>query len=180
MTDISVIRPLRWSFWWRIYPSYGTQRVKIRVIQATSESPPCPTKLHVPNSWESGGCSKTKITHAYHSILHIGTNKYHHNFVKGRNCWSSRQQCVHRKSHVSQKHIHPQMTSAPISTNTWLRSSRFWCEMPILMKSRSSQIFICVIKCAWKNPKIHALLSLFSGRFQDAGDTVHAMTSIFG
>ena len=23
MTDISVIRPLRWSFWWRIYPSYG-------------------------------------------------------------------------------------------------------------------------------------------------------------
>ena len=28
MTDISVIRPLRWSFWWRIYPSHGTQRVK--------------------------------------------------------------------------------------------------------------------------------------------------------
>ena len=27
MADISVIRPLRWSFWWRIYPSYGTQRV---------------------------------------------------------------------------------------------------------------------------------------------------------
>ena len=25
MTDISVIRPLRWSFWWRIYPSYGTK-----------------------------------------------------------------------------------------------------------------------------------------------------------
>ena len=30
MTDISVIRPLRWSFWWRIYPSYGTQRVNHR------------------------------------------------------------------------------------------------------------------------------------------------------
>ena len=28
MTDTSVIRPLRWSFWWRTYPSYGTQRVK--------------------------------------------------------------------------------------------------------------------------------------------------------
>ena len=30
MTDISVIRPLRWSFWWRIYPSCGTQRVNLR------------------------------------------------------------------------------------------------------------------------------------------------------
>ena len=27
MMDIFVIRPLRWSFWWRIYPSYGTQQV---------------------------------------------------------------------------------------------------------------------------------------------------------
>ena len=29
MAEISVIRPLRWSFWWPIYPSYGTQRVSI-------------------------------------------------------------------------------------------------------------------------------------------------------
>ena len=28
MTDTSVLLPLRWSFWWRIYPSYGTQRAK--------------------------------------------------------------------------------------------------------------------------------------------------------
>ena len=44
MTDISVIRPLRWSFWWRIYPSYGTQRVKARTHQAPNSykllSPP--------------------------------------------------------------------------------------------------------------------------------------------
>ena len=33
MTDISVIKPLRWSFWWRIYPSYGTQRVKLQSRQ---------------------------------------------------------------------------------------------------------------------------------------------------
>ena len=39
MTDISVIRPLRWSFWWRIYPSYGTQRVK-RTAQTISTSWP--------------------------------------------------------------------------------------------------------------------------------------------
>ena len=38
MTDVSVIRQLRWSFWWRIYPSYGTQRVKNHPIKTARAS----------------------------------------------------------------------------------------------------------------------------------------------
>ena len=43
MTDISVIWPLRGSFWWRIYPSCGTQRVKHRRMQRYAPPPPLTT-----------------------------------------------------------------------------------------------------------------------------------------
>ena len=42
MTDISVIWPLRGSFWWRIYPSCGTQRVKHRRMQRYGVATPPP------------------------------------------------------------------------------------------------------------------------------------------
>ena len=57
MTDISVIRPLRWSFWWRIYPSCGTQRVKqtwhriFFVWNHIEKAQTNPTRAQLPLCW---------------------------------------------------------------------------------------------------------------------------------
>ena len=42
--------------------------VSAPVHSSSCASSPCPTKLHVPNSWQSGGCSETKSTFSLHLV----------------------------------------------------------------------------------------------------------------
>ena len=67
MTDISVIRPLRWSFWWQIYPSYGTQAQRVKEL----------ILMNVANvSWKKSSLRKSCNSIACYGVPIKTNNKY--------------------------------------------------------------------------------------------------------